>query len=151
MITTQSTAGKPATGNSWLRQVFCKPGPRPRAHDDDSHKAWAQSATPPANKTEAKPCAPCVHRFDAAGWGHTVLVDSDGHGVIQLGGVTLGECEPAGKGAWVDASRDFCLFTIKRAGGRTDLAICKRGDPAAGSILVHDWSPVRSLGIRLGA
>ncbi len=92
---------------------------------------------------------PHVHRFDASGWGHTVLVDSDGHGVIQVGEVLLSECAPVARGMWVDASRDFCLFTIRRKGGCTDLAICRRDDPAGGSILIHDWSPSRSLGICL--
>ncbi|MES2634497.1 MAG: hypothetical protein V4669_16120 [Pseudomonadota bacterium] len=140
---------RPQGEASWLRQVFglkAKPRHRDQAlRDQDEHETRKAAAAAPARTTP-----PIVHRFDAAGWGHTVLVDSDGHGVIQVGDVLLSECAPVARGMWVDASRDFCLFTIRRKGGCTDLAICRRDDPSGGSILVHDWSPSRSLGICLG-
>ncbi|WP_048439481.1 hypothetical protein [Caenimonas sp. SL110] len=137
-------------GGSWFRQVLGLAA-SPRGSNPATRDC---AAAPPARKlagsvTPTRTTPPHVHRFDACGWGHTVLVDSDGHGVIQVGDVLLSECAPVARGMWVDASRDFCLFTIRRKGGCTDLAICRRDDPSGGSILVHDWSPSRSLGICL--
>lgn len=145
MQTARAPSSEITRGHSWLRQAIF--GTRAAAPPDANVERPRPTAVPKPQRADP----PHVHQFEKEGWGHTVLVDSDGHGVIQIGDVTLTECAPAGHNTWVDASRDFCLYTIKRSGGSTDLAICRRGKPQGDCIVVHDWSPTRSLGIRLGS
>ncbi len=90
-----------------------------------------------------------TYRFEAENWGHDVIIDADGSGRIQLGGITLGEFKrlPDSGGVWVDESETYLLFSVYGGGGGTDLRLVHRGHPDTATITIRNWSKSRNLGI----
>jgi Ca2+-binding RTX toxin-like protein len=83
-------------------------------------------------------------------FGHDVIDDSDGDGVLRrqgLGEIGAGTARRINEGVWETEDRSIRYTLLRAAGGRTDLAISFSDDP--GTILIQNYSDQRSLGIRL--
>ncbi|MGE0098238.1 MAG: putative Ig domain-containing protein [Hydrogenophaga sp.] len=87
-----------------------------------------------------------TYRFDADNWGHDTIIDNDGSGRIELGGVTLGAFQrwPGSADVWLDATKAY-----RATESLNSLVITHVSRPSTATITIRDWSQTRNLGISL--
>ena len=91
-----------------------------------------------------------TYRFDASNWGHDVIVDADGQGSIEIGGVALTELHRMpGANVWLDPTEAYIIAKITRTSSEVDLLIAPKAASGTATITVRNWSETRNLGITM--
>ena len=91
-----------------------------------------------------------VYTF-SGGFGHDIIDDEDGQGVIQVAGIgTLNglNAKKKGENYWETDDKKVNYTLVSTSGGQHDLYIVFPGNPS-GVITVRNWSPSRNVGITL--